>query len=60
MRLARVMGVVGTVVALAAGGRVLAIEAGKTILLDEAKVIDFANRNKITIVAYSDESVAAI
>jgi UDP-2,3-diacylglucosamine hydrolase len=34
-----------------AGGRVLAIEAGKTILLDEADTIDLANRLGITVVA---------
>lgn len=34
-----------------AGGTVLAVEARKTILLDEAKTIDLANRLGITIVA---------
>lgn len=34
-----------------AGGRVLAIEAGRTILIDEAQTIDLANRHGITIVA---------
>jgi DUF1009 family protein len=34
-----------------AGGRVLAIEAGKTILLDEAETITLADRYGITIVA---------
>jgi DUF1009 family protein len=34
-----------------AGGRVLAVEAGKTILLDEADTIALANRLGITIVA---------
>ena len=33
------------------GGRVLAIEAGKTIIIDQAQVVDFANRNKMVIVA---------
>lgn len=36
---------------VAAGGRVLAIEAGRTILLDEPEVVDFANRNKLVIVS---------
>jgi len=36
---------------LAAGGRVLAIEAGRTILLQEPDVIDFANKNKLVIVS---------
>jgi DUF1009 family protein len=35
----------------AAGGSVLAVEAGRTILIDERDVIDFANRNKLVIVA---------
>lgn len=34
-----------------AGGRVLAIEAGKTILLDREEVIEFANRNGLVLVA---------
>ena len=34
-----------------AGGRVLAIEAGKTIVLDLEKTVELANRHGITIVA---------
>jgi UDP-2,3-diacylglucosamine hydrolase len=34
-----------------AGGRVLAIEARKTILLDEPEVLEFADRHKLVIVA---------
>lgn len=34
-----------------AGARVLAIEADRTILLDQQEVIDFANRHKLVIVA---------
>lgn len=34
-----------------AGGKVLAIEAGKTIILDEKETIDLANRYAMTIVA---------
>jgi DUF1009 family protein len=34
-----------------AGGRVLAIEAGKTILLDEAETLALADRHGITVVA---------
>ncbi len=41
-----------------AGGRVLAIEAGRTILLEEPHVIDFANRNKLVIVALEDSVVS--
>ena len=36
---------------LAAGGRVLAVEAGRTILLDGEQVIDFADRHHLAIVA---------
>ncbi len=36
---------------VSAGGRVLAIEARRTILLDEPKVLAFAERHKITVVA---------
>jgi hypothetical protein len=34
-----------------AGGKVLAVEAGKTILLDEAETIDLADRYGLTVVA---------
>ncbi len=34
-----------------AGGRVLAIEADKTIVIDEPEVVEYANRNKLAIVA---------
>ncbi|MHB1033665.1 MAG: LpxI family protein [Pirellulales bacterium] len=36
---------------VAAGGRVLAIEAGRTIVIDEPDLIDYANRNKLVLVA---------
>jgi UDP-2,3-diacylglucosamine hydrolase len=36
---------------LAAGAKLLAIEAGKTIMIDEAAVLEFANRHKLVIVA---------
>ncbi len=35
----------------AAGARVLAVEAGKTIIVGEDQVVDFANRNKMVIIA---------
>ncbi len=35
----------------AAGGRVLAVEAGKTIIVGEEQVVEFANRHKMVIVA---------
>jgi UDP-2,3-diacylglucosamine hydrolase len=37
-----------------AGGRVLAIEAGKTIIVDEADVVALANNHGVTIVALSE------
>ena len=40
----------------AAGGKVLAVEAGRTILLDQSAVIDYANRHGMVIVALSDPS----
>ncbi len=46
---------VGTIQSmLQSGGRVLVIEAGKTILVDEPQVIRFANKHNITIVAVKD------
>lgn len=41
----------------AAGGKVLAIEASKTIVLDEAETVARANRYGITIAAYSDAGI---
>jgi DUF1009 family protein len=43
----------------AAGGRVLAVEAGRTILIDEQNVIDFANRQQMVIVALGAEAQRA-
>jgi UDP-2,3-diacylglucosamine hydrolase len=40
----------------AAGGRVLAIEAGRTILLDGPEVIEFADARGLVIVALDEES----
>lgn len=34
-----------------AGGRVLAVEAGKTIILDRPQVVDFADRHELVLVA---------
>jgi DUF1009 family protein len=43
---------IGTIETLAqSGGRVLAVEAGKTILIDEPQVAEMATRLNITIVA---------
>jgi DUF1009 family protein len=36
---------------VAAGGKMLVVEAGKTILVDQSEFIDFANRNKIIVVS---------
>ncbi len=47
---------VGTLESIqSAGGRVLAIEAGRTVLIDEPKFIEYANRNGLAVVAL-DES----
>ncbi len=43
------MGTLDTMVQ--AGGRVLAIEAGRTIIIDQRQVIAFANRHKLVVVA---------
>ena len=40
------------------GGRVLAIEAGRTILLDGPEVIDFADNHGLVIVAIDEETAA--
>ncbi len=37
-----------------AGARVLAIEAGKTIALDRQELVEFADRNKLVVVALDD------
>ena len=38
---------------VAAGGQVLAIEAGRTIVIDQADVVRFADRHRLAIVAVS-------
>lgn len=46
---------IGTIESLiAAGGRVLAIEAGKTIIIDQSQVVQLADRHGLTIVALDD------
>ncbi len=42
-----------------AGARVLAIEANKTIVIDQADVVDLANRYGLTIVAVDQSEIAA-
>jgi len=44
----------------AAGGRVLAIEAGRTIIIDQAHVIEFANRQKLVVVALDEAGQSAL
>jgi DUF1009 family protein len=41
---------------LQAGAGVLAIEAEKTIVLDQPEVVEFADRNKLVIVALPDRA----
>jgi DUF1009 family protein len=41
---------------VAAGARVLAVEAGRTIILDGPSLIDFADRHKLVLVALDQDS----
>jgi len=51
----------GTLETLAeANGSVLAIEAGRTIIIDEPKVVEFANARKLVVVAMSGVGQAAL
>jgi DUF1009 family protein len=43
---------------VAAGGRVLAVEASKTIIVDEPRVLEFARRHRLTIVAVNQQDIA--
>jgi DUF1009 family protein len=50
----------GTLEAMvAAGAAVLAIEAEKTILLDQSQVIEFADRHRLSIVACDGRAAVA-
>jgi len=40
----------------AAGARVLALEAGRTIIIDQPRVVEFANRSKMVVVALEDQA----
>jgi DUF1009 family protein len=40
-----------------AGGRVLAIEAGRTIILEELKIVEFAERHGLVVVAVAEQQV---
>jgi DUF1009 family protein len=44
---------------VAAGGRVLAVESDKTVVVDEPEVVAYANDHRITIVALQDEAVTS-
>ncbi len=47
---------IGTLRTMAeAGGHVLAIEAGRTIFIDEPQVVEFANHHKLVVVALDHE-----
>ena len=49
----------GTLEAMAASGaKVLAIEAGRTIIIDQPQVVEFANQQKMVVVALDDASLA--
>ncbi len=41
------------------GGKVLAVEAGRTILIDQREVVNFANANNLVIVALDDQGQQA-
>jgi len=45
---------------LDAGGRTLAIEADKTIVLDQQKFVDFANKNRMVVVSVGSEIAAQL
>jgi hypothetical protein len=45
---------------VAAGARVLAVEADRTILIDREEFLDFANRNKLIIVALERSSLELV
>ena len=42
-----------------AHAKVLAVEAGRTIIIDHAEVVEFANRNKLVIVSISNPHAQA-
>ena len=50
---------VGTLRSMAAaGGKVLAIEAGRTIVIDQPQVVAFANQHKMVVVALDESSMS--
>jgi DUF1009 family protein len=44
---------------VAAGAKVLAVEAGKTIMIDQPHVIEYANRHNLVLVALDESAVGA-
>ncbi len=44
---------------IVAHAKILAVEAGRTIILDEPVVVDFANRHKLTIIAIDPKKAEA-
>jgi DUF1009 family protein len=51
---------IGTLRSMAdAGARVLAVEAGKTIIVDEPEVIEFANQHRLVVVALEGNALVS-
>jgi UDP-2,3-diacylglucosamine hydrolase len=44
---------------VAAGAKTLVVETGKTILVDQAEFLDFANRNRLIVVSLDRPEAAA-
>ncbi len=44
---------------VAAGGKLLAVDAGRTILIDEAEFIEFADQHGIIVVAVDEAQLLA-
>jgi DUF1009 family protein len=42
---------------VASGGRVLAVESGKTIIIDQAEVVQFATRHGVSLVAVNEQEL---
>lgn len=42
---------------VAAGGQVLAVEADKTIIIDQPQVIEYADRHRLTVIAVNEQSL---
>jgi hypothetical protein len=44
----------------AAGGKVLAVEADKTIVIDQPAVMDYARRHRICLVALDGQQLSSV